>query len=73
MEYIHHKHFSDYELEEFEAIAGRRLEEGETSDSGLYCIMSSKSDRILRVTPSKEIANLLCDFKSRYLAVGYLK
>lgn len=51
---------------------GKKLESGETSESGLYAVVSSKSDWVLRISMFKEFAELARD-KSRYIAECWLK
>ena len=47
---------------------GRKLLPGDISRSGLYALVSAKSDITLRISLQREIAELLCDNDSRYLA-----
>lgn len=51
---------------------GRRLKDGETSSSGLYGIVATRNDRLLRVSLSKDIAEFMCNDDSRYLAECYV-
>ena len=50
---------------------GKRLAVGERSGNGLYCILSSHSDKPLRICMIEEIAWMLID-DSRYLAECFL-
>ena len=47
---------------------GKPLKNGEKSRSGLYAVVAKKRDRILRVSLIKELAELMDDGESRYLA-----
>lgn len=47
-------------------MLGRELNKGDNSRSGLYAIVSSKGI-ILRVSLFQEVAEMLCDYSSRYI------
>lgn len=48
-------------------MAGKRLATGESSKSGLYAIVDNRKDIVLRISMSREIAEMLTD-TSRYVA-----
>lgn len=57
---------TEYEVKRVTLYLSKRLVAGDKSKSGLYAIVS-KNGVILRVSLFKEIAELLCDYDSRYL------
>lgn len=57
----------DYEVREIKFSQGKILSPGETSSTGLYGIIKSKSGWTLRISLMKDVANYLCDFDSRKL------
>lgn len=59
------------ELNRFEFQVGRRLKEGELSQSGAYAIVSEESNIPLRVSLIKDLAWLQKD-NSRYIAECWL-
>jgi hypothetical protein len=58
---------NQYEIKRFKIIRGRILKQGESSSSGLYAIISTRKDKILRIAMNQAHAEFLCDFKSRQL------
>ena len=63
----------DYSIKKVKFRLGRRLTSGEVSGSGLYAIVSSKNDWVLRISAIHEVAHLLCDWDYRYLAECWLE
>lgn len=55
-----------YTLARFKVYKGRILERGEESSSGLYGIESHKG-KLLRIALSKDVADMLCDWRFRKL------
>lgn len=51
---------------------GCNLQPGQKSESGLYAIMDSRKNQILRIQIDPNIAELLTQCGSRYLAVVWL-
>jgi hypothetical protein len=51
---------------------GRPLQPDERSSTGMYAIMSTKTNKILRVCLSHEITQIIVDFKWRYVAECYV-
>lgn len=60
-----------YKIVKTSIIHGRSLDTYEISTTGLYGIVSAKSNKILRVTLFKELAELFRD-NSRYIIEVYL-
>ena len=58
----------NYNVKRIELKLGKPLKNGEKSRSGLYAVVAKKRDRILRVSLIKELAELMDDGESRYLA-----
>lgn len=50
---------------------GKKLSKGEKS-RGLYAIMSTRKDIVLRIALLQEQAELYCDYDSRYLQEVFL-
>jgi hypothetical protein len=61
---------SGMQLVRGEVREGTKLDH-EDSPTGFYAVCSK--NKILRVAMSREIAELLCDYDSRYLAVAYVR
>lgn len=61
-----------YQIEKGKMILGKRLEKGEESSTGLYGIVSSITDKPLRVALNKDIANMLAGDQYRYITEAYL-
>lgn len=60
-------------VEKYDAVAGRQLRAKETSPTGLYAIVSSKNNRVLRIATSVEEADLLCDYESRKICEAWIQ
>lgn len=56
-----------YEIRIFNVVRGRIIARKERSASGLYGIVSASKHKLLRISLSKDHANLLCGDASRYL------
>ena len=63
---------SDYTLERVKFTLGNKLKPGEISPSGLYAIVSSKTDWVLRITLFPELADYFNDNTSRYIATCWI-
>lgn len=46
---------------------GKELEPNETSSTGMYALVKSKTNWTLRISLHKNVANYLCDFDTRRL------
>lgn len=57
----------------FQYRAGDTLERGQTSPTGLYALLDSKSDLCLRISLDPQIAAIHCDDQYRKLAIAYIK
>ena len=57
----------------YDAIAGHPLRKGEVSSSGLYAIVATKNERILRIATSLEEADILCDYQSRGIREAWIR
>ena len=68
LQYIKEKYFPHYSLVKLQYKIGRRLNKGEKSSSHLYAIVSSKTNRALRISTIREFAEELCDYEYRYIA-----
>lgn len=62
----------EYQVKRITFRLGKRLEQGEASSNGLYALVKEKSNWTLRVCLFKELAEDLCDWKSRYLAECFI-
>ena len=67
------KNYPQYKVKSLNFVIGRNLQQGETSKSGLYALMSKKGDFALRITLIKGIAEIHNDEYSRYLAEAWLE
>lgn len=63
---------NDYKIKKVTLKLGKILIRGKISQSKAYAIVSRKNNKILRVTLYKEMAELLCDYDSRYVAECWL-
>ncbi len=52
---------------------GNEIGPGQNSPTGLYALIDRRKGKTLRVAMNKELANLVCDFKSRYLAEAFIE
>jgi hypothetical protein len=52
---------------------GNEIGPGQDSLTGLYALIDRRKGKTLRVAMNKDLANLICDFKSRYLAEAYIE
>lgn len=64
--------YPEYQVKRFNFKIGKKLEHGEKSTSGLYAIVSAKGGYALRISLIKEIAEMLCDNDTRYLAEAWM-
>lgn len=51
---------------------GDEVPKGKKAKTGLYAILSRKSDIILRVCLDKKAAEIECDYVSRYIREGFI-
>lgn len=70
-EHIISKHFPDYEIREAKAVRGKVLESGEPSN-GLYGVVSTKKDLLLRCPMTSESAKLYTECESRHIEEIFL-
>lgn len=63
---------NEYEIKQYRFIIGKKLEKNQTSESGLYALMSKKGDYALRISLIKGVAKLHSDDNTRYLAQAWL-
>ena len=61
-----------YEIRTFDVRIGRRLKSGEQGN-GLYGILSSKTNKLLRISCIKDVAEFLTQDDSRYIAECWIK
>lgn len=61
-----------YIAKPFRFIRGKQLARGEISNSGLYAIVSTKKDLVLRITLYHNSANLMTEDESRHMEEIYL-
>lgn len=66
------ENYPEYEVRQFRFKIGKRLARDETSDSGLYALMSHKGDYALRIGLIKGIAQMHSEDPSRYLAEAWI-
>lgn len=65
-------YYPEYKIVKGNYIRGRRLEPGESS-KGLYGIIGTKKDSVLRIPITKESANMYYDPNSRHIEEIFLK
>jgi hypothetical protein len=51
---------------------GEIIPRGKRARTGLYAILDTRRDKILRVALSQEVAEILCDYQSRYVREAFL-
>lgn len=73
LKYIRDTYFPNYDLVRFRYKVGHKLNYKEKSPNNVYAIMSSKNDKVLRISLIKEFAEELCDYEYRYLSEVYLE
>lgn len=61
-----------YKATRFSYKLGRPLEPGEESCNGLYAIVGTKKDLVLRISLTKEAAEFMTKDESRHIAEIYL-
>lgn len=71
-EWIAENYAKHLQVKTYKYKLGKKLEVGEKS-RGLYAIMSTKKNIVLRISVLKEHAELLCDNDSRYLQEVFLE
>ena len=71
--HIVENHFKDYEVRTFNFIRGRKLKPNEESSSGLYGIIGTRKDIVLRVQLDPETAKLITEDESRHLEEIYFE
>lgn len=62
-----------YDIKVFEAVSGKALQPNESSSTGLYGIVSSINNKLLRVSLSKDHANFITQDQFRYLTECHLR
>ena len=66
------KHFPHYEIRDAKAIRNKVLNKGEIS-SGIYGVVSTKSNLLLRAPLRKELADMYSECDSRHIEEIFLK
>jgi len=56
---------SNLQVKEISFRLGKELEPNETSSTGMYAIVKAKNNWTLRISLIKDVANFICDFKTR--------
>lgn len=62
-----HEQYNHLEVREISFRLGRELQPNETSSTGIYAIVKAKNNWTLRISLIKDVANFICDFKTRKL------
>lgn len=57
-----------YDVKRIDLKLGKPLLPGELSSTGLYAVVAKRRDRILRVSLIKDVAEMIGDDPSRYVA-----
>lgn len=70
-EFIVQNYHPELEVATYRYKLGKKLAKGESS-SGVYAVMSTKKDIVLRISLIKDQAELYCDYDSRYLQEVFL-
>jgi hypothetical protein len=70
-EHIISNHFPEYEIREATAIRGKALRPGELSD-GLYGVVSTKKDLLLRCPMTSESAKMYTECETRHVEEIFL-
>jgi hypothetical protein len=72
LDFIVTNYYPNYRVTRYRYHLGKVLQSGETS-RGLYAIMSSKNNIVLRIAMTKELAEMLTCDDSRYIQEVFLE
>lgn len=65
-------YYPEYEIKKFRTKIGKTLKHGEKSETGLYAIVNTKKNLVLRVAMSAELAEYLTNDDSRHICECHL-
>lgn len=71
LDFIVLNYYPNYRVNKYRYHLGKILKPGEAS-SGLYAIMSTKNNIVLRIAMTKELAEILTCDDSRYIQEAFL-